>query len=274
MRYVKSLIKLLLSLFILSIIGLGLMFIIMRTSMPTSGKDGKEADAFAKSVQNSVQRSAWARTGAIKWSMFNRQYLWDLRRGLVRVKIENNDVYFDIQRRRNIVRRGKKTLSGSNAERIASEAYAHYIKDRFILEPTQSFFDSQVRRFIVNPDTPEASLFVHYGAGGLTPKDSFQWFMNENTGLPSGVRLWADLIPVSGVMVIFANWKELKTGLKISTLRTVGPLTINIDVKADTSLTQLMGRKDPFSFIEPDPFEPTPTSQPSVFAGSDSLEFF
>jgi len=188
--------------------------------------------------------------------------------------MENYDVYFDIQRRRNIVRRGKKTLSGSNAERIVAEAYAHYIKDRFILEPTQSFFDDQVRRFLVNPDTPEASLFIHYGAGGLTPKDSFQWFMNQNTGLPSGVRIWATLIPVSGVMVAFANWKELKTGLKISTLRTVGPLTINIDVKADTSLTQLMGRKDPFSFIEPDPFEPTPTSQPSVFTGSDSPDFF
>ena len=264
MRYLITLIKLFLLLLVLTALGLGIMFLIMRSPMPTSGARGQDANLMAKSMQEAVQRSQWANTKAIKWSLLNRSYLWDLDRGLVRARLDGYEVLFDVKQKRHAVKKGKTKIDDAEAEDIALRAYNMWLLDRFILEPTQSFFDEGVKRFLIDPDTPNESLFVHYAEGGETPGDSFQWFLRSN-GLPEGVRVWSKKLPIEGMMISFKHWKTLKTGLKISTYRTLGPLTVDIKVKADISLLRLVGRVDPFLEIEPDPFDPTPASQPSTY---------
>ena len=49
---------------------------------------------------------------------------------------------------------------------------------------------------------------------------------------------------------------------------------MDIEVRADISLTHLIGRNDPFEEIQADPFEATPSSQPNHFKGSDEIDMF
>ena len=55
------------------------------------------------------------------------------------------------------------------------------------------------------------------------------------------------------------KWRILKTGLRISTKRAIGPVHIDIKVSSAMSLTHLVGRHDPFKAIEGDPILLQPT---------------
>ena len=76
--------------------------------------------------------------------------------------------------------------------------------------------------------------------------------------------MWSNDFFLQGVEVHFSNWVTITEGLMISTERHVGPLTIEIkNLKSSFSLAELIGHKDPFTEVMPDPFEPPPTSQPN-----------
>jgi len=266
MRYIFKVIKILfMILFLCAGLAVGWLFL-MKGPQPTEGAEGEQADSYARMIQSAVNRQAWTRTGVISWSIFQRQYLWDLRRGLVRVKTPEYIVYFSVSRKYQAATtlRGKK-IAGGLGDQIIEEGYRFWLRDRFILEPTQSFFDEGVRRFLVSKDTKEESLFINYTTGGVSPGDSYQWRVNSK-GMPQGVRVWSEEMSfLKGVEILLSGWKKLDTGLKVATKRTFGPMTIEIQVQADFSLKQMMGnKKDPFTPLDPDPFEPAPSSQPNV----------
>lgn len=266
MRYVFKIIKVFFIILILCIsLAAGGLFI-MKAAQPTEGTEGEQADYYARMIQNAVNRQGWMSTGVLSWSIFQQQYLWDLRRGLVRVKTPEYIVYFSVSRKYQLAttHKGKKIV-GSLGDQIIEEAYRFWLRDRLILEPTQSFFDPGVRRFLVNKDTKEEGLFLNYTEGGVTPGDSFLWRVNAK-GMPQGVRIWSEEMSIlKGVEIQFSGWRKLKTGLKVSTIRTLGSMSIEINVQADFSLKQFIGsNKDPFAALEPDPFEPAPSSQPNI----------
>jgi hypothetical protein len=277
MRYIFKILKLFTLLIILGVAFAGLALLVMRTSLPTEGERGKGADTYAKMIQDAVHRKDWAQTGAIRWAFFNRQYLWDLRRGLVRVKVGGDVVLFDIKREREVAKRNGQPLKGEEARRVIDEAYQAWLRDRFILEPTQSLFDEGVNRFLIDANEKNERLFVHYSQGGNTPGDSYEWQVNDK-GMPSSVKVWSKELPMlHGVAFELSGWKMLKTGLKISTKRLLGPITLEVrSVNADFSLTQMLGKdSDPFEEIKPDPFDPAPASQPNVgFSAEDERGLF
>ena len=124
-----------------------------------------------------------------------------------------------------------------------------------------------MERYVVEPAKGEKLLLVHYRRGGKYPGDSFLWRVDKNR-LPVGIRVWSDQLYVSGLEMTMEKWRILKTGLNISTRRSIGPLSIDIKVSSAMSLTHLVGPLDPFKEIEGDPFDPPPTSQPNVLPNS------
>ena len=276
MRYILLLLRLIIISTILSVVLGGGYLFALRDSIPNQYEAGKEADRFARSIQRTVKRKAWVETGAIRWSMLNNKHLWDLRRGLVQTKFSDpegtHDVLFDVDFKRYRVKSKRlegpranrwSKLSGDEATPIAERAYELWMRDRFILEPTQSLFNQGVERYLVQPNDDEKLLLAHYRRGGKNPGDSFLWRIDKN-GLPKGIRVWSDQLYVSGLEMTMEKWRILKTGLNISTRRAIGPLSIDIKVSSAMSLTHLVGPIDPFKEIEGDPFDPPPTSQPNV----------
>ena len=276
MRHILPLLRLILISIVLSlVIGGGYIFL-LRSPIPSQFEAGRAADTFARGIQSTVKRNAWADTGVIRWSLLNNKHLWDLRRGLVRTKFNANsaqhEALFDVNFERFLVKSkadsGPKsnrwvTLSPEDAEPIAKQAYYYWLRDRFILEPAQSLFDNHVERYLVKEGKDKQSLLVHYRKGGEYPGDSFLWNVDDN-GLPSSIRFWSDQLYISGIEMQMEKWRVLQTGLKISTHRSIGPIQIDIKVTAALSLTHLLGRVDPFKPIEGDPFDPPPTSQPNI----------
>jgi hypothetical protein len=279
MRYIIFLIRLIIICLVLSIVIGGLYIFLMRARIPSEYESGKKADDLARQVQSTLHRAAWAKTGAIRWSLLNNQHLWDLRRGLVRTRFSDqvgqNEVLFDVDFKRYQVK--TKAHQGPKASRwvqfkegegleIAEAAYELWFRDRLILEPSHSLFDSGVERYLVTGGTekqPTQDLMVHFRKGGKHPGDTFLWHLSPE-GVPTGIRFWSDQFYVSGLEMKMDKWRILKSGLQISTHRKIGPIEIDIKVNADMSLTHLLGPVDPFKAIEGDPFDPPPTSQPNI----------
>lgn len=280
MRYILLLFRLIIISIILSVVLGGGYLFALRSSIPSQYEAGKSADQFARDIQRIVNREAWVETGAIRWSMLNNKHLWDLRRGLIQTRFTDpegtHEVLFDVDFKRYKVKskpsdgpRANKwlKLSAEDATPIAERAYQLWLRDRFILEPTQSLFDQGVERYLVKDEKDKKSLLVHYRSGGENPGDSFQWKVDKN-GLPSAIRVWSEQLYVSGLEMTMEKWRILKTGLNIATRRSIGPLSIDIKVSSAMSLTHLVGPVDPFKEIEGDPFDPPPTSQPNVLPNS------
>ena len=59
-------------------------------------------------------------------------------------------------------------------------------------------------------------MLVSYSTGGVTPGDSYLWTLDES-GLPTGYKMWTKILPVKGVYASWEDWIELPTGAKIST---------------------------------------------------------
>ena len=272
MRYIFLLIKIVMLSVVLTLVVSGCYLFLMRSSLPSPARysSGKKADELARAVQAQVKRERWANTGAIRWSLLNNNYLWDLRRGLVRVQFEHYKVLFDVQVNRSLVRsqiqEGPKAgrwvlLQGDEAGQVVKRAHELWMRDRFILEPTQSLFDPHVERYIVDEETANPSLLVHYPKGGTHPGSTFHWKLKDH--MPVSIKIWSDEFPISGFPVDMEGWRILKTGLKVSLRRIIGPFNVDLKVKAAASLTHLVGRTDPFEQIKGDPFDPPPSSQPN-----------
>ena len=276
MRHIILLVRLIVISLVLSVTFGGGYIFLLRSNIPKQYEAGKDADITARALQKAVNRSAWTNTGVIRWSLLGNQHLWDLRRGLIRTRFRDRqaeyEVLFDVDFKRYVVRSksssGPKanrwvTLSMEEAEPIALEARHYWYRDRFILEPSQSIFDRGVERYAVKVSKDKNSLLVHYRKGGEYPGDTYLWSIDDN-GLPSGIRAWSEQLWISGLEMKMDKWRILKTGLRVSTKRTIGPINIDIKVSSAMSLTHLVGRHDPFKAIEGDPFDPPPTSQPNV----------
>ena len=271
MSHVKLILKILLSALVLCLFAGAIVFyFFIRSPLPTKGEHGPKADALAQRIQRSVQRSAWTNTGAVSWSIFNRDYLWDLRRGLVRVQWDDgNKALFDIKRRRSLIYKKGKRIEGAQSDQLLDEAYQYWLQDRFLLEPTQSFFQKGVIRHLI-PNGKKDSLFITFQKVDGTLGDSFQFYINENSR-PIAMRIWSEKLPIHGLHLKLQDWTTLKTGLKVSQLRSSGFIEVPIKIKADRSLRQLLGKtKDPFEEIQPDPFDPSPTSQPNILTRDET----
>ena len=99
------------------------------------------------------------------------------------------------------------------------------------------------------------------------PGDTFLWELEDH--FPVGIRFWSKQFPLSGFLMKMEGWRILDTGLKVSLMRSIGPLTFKINAKAARSLRSLIGKvKDPFeALVSDDPLsDPRPTSQPNRFA--------
>lgn len=272
MRYIFLLLKIVMLSVVITLVVSGCYLFLMRSSLPSPARytSGETADELARAVQAQVKRERWANTGAIRWSVLNNNYLWDLRRGLVRAQFDHYKVLFDVDLKRALakekIQEGPRAgqwvaMQGDQAGKIVRRAYDLWLRDRFILEPTQSLFDPHVERYIVDGETSAPSLLVYYPKGGPHPGSTFHWKLKNN--LPVSIKVWSTEFPISGFPIDMEGWRILKTGLKVSLRRIIGPFHVELKVKAASSLTHLVGRTDPFESIKGDPFDPPPSSQPN-----------
>jgi hypothetical protein len=217
----------------------------MGMSLP-EGVAGIEADALASKMMVKVNEQAWNDTRFLTWSFAERNtYIWDRSRSLIHISFDNAEVVLHSQDLSGWAIEHGEVVSDSEYERLQEKAWSNFCNDSFWLIAPLKVMDDGVQRKLVDSDKGSA-LLVTYPSGGVTPGDSYLWFINED-GLPYAYRMWVDIIPVPGLEVSWEDWTELHTGVLVAQKHMLGPLNISItDLKSGSTLEEIGLSKDPF----------------------------
>ena len=241
------------------VLGVAITIAVLDESKPT-GEAGPAADDLARRMVAWTQPEGWAQTGAIQWNFGGRnQHLWDRQRRYARVEWGSTVVLLRLDTQSGIVREDGVTAKGARASELLQQAYAKWVNDAFWLHPFDGIFGPSVVRSIVKTPDRGDGLLVTYQSGGVTPGDSYLWFVDAD-GRPTAYKMWVSIIPVGGLEVSWDDWIDLPTGAKISTLHK-GPIELRLtDIKGAENLDALLaGQPDPFVELT----QTTPTSQPA-----------
>ena len=249
----RSILRRLLTILVVSIAVIALALFALVTlyseTKPT-GKAGPEADALARRMVDWTNPAGWANTGAVRWDFAGRfKHLWDRQRGYSKVVWGPYEVIFDLATQKGVARSDGVVVEPKRAAQLIETAYGRWINDSFWLNPFSSFFDTNVRREIVDLEDGGRGLLITYGAGGLTPGDSYLWTADES-GRPRAWKMWVSIIPIGGLEVSWDDWLTLPTGAKISTVHH-GPIDLLMkDVAGAPTLEALLeGAPDPFAAL-------------------------
>jgi hypothetical protein len=229
---------------VLSIAGaFGVVWLVYHEPRPEGRPEG--ADALARRMEEAANVEAWARTGAVQWNMAGRhEHLWDRERDVSRMRWGDNEVLLRIGGPYGRAYEDGVELEGDDARDALEYAWKYWCNDSFWLNPIEKLRDDGVTLSVVGDD----SLLVSYASGGVTPGDSYQWFLDDD-GLPTAWRMWVSVIPVGGAEATWERWETLSTGARVSTLHRL-PLGIELsitDVEGAATLAELVPGEDPFA---------------------------
>lgn len=196
----------------------GIVVVLYSLSEPRpTGTPGPEADALARSMEAAVDKPAWDRTMAVRWSFFDRHhYVWDRDRGLVELTWGDSRALFRTADKTGRVWKSSVEQSPEDTREALETAYAHWINDSFWLNPVVKMFDPGVSRGIVELDDGGKGVLVSYASGGVTPGDAYLWIPGDD-GLPRAWRMWVSIIPIGGIETTWQGWVDLGTGAKVAT---------------------------------------------------------
>jgi hypothetical protein len=241
--------QILAAILLVAVLGIAAVLYSMSDPRP-EGRPGPEADALAHQMETAVDKEAWDRTLAVRWSFFDQHhYVWDRERGLVELEWGESRALFRTADQTGRVWKEGVEQSGEDAAEALRTAYAYWINDSFWLNPVVKFFDPGVERSLVELEDGRDGLLVTYTSGGVTPGDAYLWIPDDD-GLPVAWRMWVQIIPIGGIETTWEGWKELSTGAKISTQHEGwGHLMTFITNLAGAESLEAIG-------AEPDLFEP------------------
>ena len=221
--------------------------------LPT-GVAGADADALAHKMEQAVDSAAWGRIGAVRFVFRGEtQHLWDKQRMLDRVRFvgKGEEVLLNVHTQQGRAYKDGKELLGEAKDELVKKAYARFCNDTFWLNPLAKLFDEGVTRTRV-VDQDGESLIIHYGSGGVTPGDRYQWLVGPD-GVPRAWRLFVSIIKIPGLEMSWEEWQSLPTGAKIATRhRALGLDALRLtDLAGAATLAELEPGADPFALLGP-----------------------
>ncbi len=214
-----------------------------------AGAAGADAEALADRILLAVNTEAWGRTGAVRWTMFGKEHLWDRQRELFRLRDGTDEVVVNLKS--GGVRRWKSGVETRRLGRIGANAYATFINDAWWLNPVVKIRDEGVVRREVGPGegldgrAGERGLLVSWESGGLTPGDSYLWWPGSDDR-PRSWQMWVSILPIGGITVTWEGWITLATGAWVATIHdfSPGPRFELTDVAGANDLLSLEGRDE------------------------------
>jgi len=244
MKWLKRIVAAIISIVLL----LGLLMVLFNEQKP-EGEEGRKAEAMADKMLEAINYQAWSETGAIEWDFGGRhQHIWDKNRHFVQVTWQGNVVQIDINKRVGIVRESENGMTNAEKSKLCRKAWSYWANDSFWLNPVAKVRDDGTSRSLVNYEGEEA-LMITYDRGGVTPGDSYLWFLQED-GLPYKWKMWVSIIPIGGVSTTWDDWIELATAAKVATNHR-NLLTLKLsNIRAAKNLEQLIDDDIFEEFIE------------------------
>lgn len=225
------------------------LWLALRHPMPPT-TSGPDADALAQALGRAVDADAWARTGAIRWTVQGRTHLWDRQRGLDRIDWSGHRVLLDAKTQQGrAFTDGVEVTDADARDKLLKKAYFLFCNDTFWLNPVVKAFDPGTSRARGTVDGKPA-LLVSYASGGVTPGDKYLWIVGAD-GRPDRWRIWVHILPIPGLQFTWEGWTRLPTGAWIATEhRAAGLMAVRLhDIAAAATLRELEPN-DPFAGLK------------------------
>ncbi len=223
---------------------------ILSEPMP-EGVEGPEADLMAERMMDAVNHEAWDTTEAVSWTfeaVEPHQHLWDRKRHFAKVCWSNYEVLVNINEKTGVAYAMGGKLDGKEGDKLVETAWKYWVNDAFWLNPIVKAFDPGTSRSVVTTESGEKALMVSYSSGGVTPGDSYLWYLDED-GLPYQWKMWVKVLPIKGVAITWEDWVTLDTGAKVASSHKAGSMGVPIgDIQGGT-LAELAPGPDPFAAL-------------------------
>lgn len=234
------------------IIGLGVLYLTLNKPLP-QGESGEAANALADKMLRAVNSEAWDSTNVVKWRFKGvHDYVWDKENNFVEVKWDDKRVLLNLDEwEKGKAYEGEAEHIGDKRGELLGTAYAYFCNDAFWLTaPFKIKEEGVVLQAVAPSEGNDESLLVSYTSGGVTPGDSYQWFLDEG-GLPTRYRMWVSIIPIGGVEATWEAWEVKSTGVKLPNLHKLGPLTLDMgEPIVGNSLTDIQVNENLFAEIK------------------------
>jgi hypothetical protein len=212
-------------------------YLVLNEKLPT-GENPTKADELANKMLKALNKSAWDSTNVIAWThKGGHQFVWDKRNELVQVKWDKNDVLLNLKEwnKGKAFSEGKEVTDGQ-LDVLRGKAWSIFCNDSYWLIAPYKVFDEGVTRKIVKSEDGLEALLVSYASGGVTPGDSYLWFLDKNA-TPTAYKMWVKILPIGGVSATWEDWKTTETGAIIAQNHKLGPLDLNVsDLRTGTDL--------------------------------------
>ena len=171
-----------------------LTYLFIDESLP-NGTQGQEAEELADEMLKALNKPGFDTLRMIKFTYpGGHSYEWNRAENYVNVSWEENNVYLDLERRKD------------EFDRLEYQAYEYFINDTFWLIAPYKVRDTGVVRSTVEVDEGRG-LLVTYTMGGVTPGDSYLWIIDDK-GFPKAWKIWTSNVPIGGLEFGWGGWVE------------------------------------------------------------------
>lgn len=231
------------------LVGIGTLSVLMISQKYPDGNNPGKADKMAQKMLDALNKDGFDTIKYLAWNFADRQsYLWDKQGDKAIIKWDNVEVLLDLDNQNGDVMVDGKIQQEDQKASYLEKAWSFWCNDSFWMTAPFKVFDPGTTRLIVDDEGKEG-LMVKYGGGGVTPGDSYLWFLDEN-GVPTGYKMWVKIIPVGGTYASWANWTTLPSGAKVSQTHEMKVFTLQIkDVKEGNSYSEFGYTSDPFILL-------------------------
>ncbi|GLR16560.1 hypothetical protein [Portibacter lacus] len=229
---------------VLVVLGVGSCFMLSE-KMP-EGVEGPEAEALTDKMFEAIDKEAWDTTRIVTWDFMGlHQFLWNKETTDLKVNWGDTEVVMNLDAYDGTVTKGSETLEGDDKRKVIDKAFSFFCNDMFWLNAPVKARDEGTTRSIVTQEDGSKALLVQYSSGGVTPGDAYLWMLDDS-GMPTGWKMWTQILPVKGIYTSWEGWKTLPTGAQISSLHDMKIYKMNIsDIKSGQSYAEL-GIENPF----------------------------
>lgn len=207
----------------------------------------READELANQMLVALNLSAWDSTRYLSWNFMDRnRYTWDKVNHLVRYESGDLVVILNTQDQSGVAARSGERLSGKSLDKALDMAWRNFCNDGFWVYAPYKINDPGTSRSIVTVKDGREGLKVKYNNGGVTPGDSYVWFVNEEK-IPTSFKIWVQILPIGGLEFQWKDWTTLSTGARIATKKSIQNFELSIsDLRSGITLGDLELDYDPF----------------------------
>lgn len=181
------------------------------------GTKGQEAESMAQDMLNALNYPAWENTRYLRWTFFggSHHYHWDKQENIAIIEWKDNKVVMDLDQVDGLAVSDGVKVEGDQKKKLIDKAWGFWCNDSFWFCAPYKIMDKGVERSVVEIDGKKG-LMVSYNSGGVTPGDSYLWWLDDNN-MPNSWQMWTNVLPIKGIQNTWEDWTELSTGAKIST---------------------------------------------------------